>query len=238
MGVSKECRVGWAVASLQAWLSEQPQIALSAAIFSDLVSAAPAPGKIRGGTWALQGCGAGLYQSAAVLWWGRYVTAQGRLQHMAPPPKNQAQHDLPPKGWVRIHAWHLCWKLSFYSGKWHTREVFSGNVFGLCWTLTLYPARTCWGVQSASIAAATKNSSAPELLGFIVGRAVMECCLKCRGGWDLQLTTAPHMLGLLFWGEKLKSRPDGPHKSRSHWIKVEPSDNLRGSVTLRKNYFR
>lgn len=48
--VSKECRVGWTVASLQPWLSDQPQIAVSAAIFSDLVSAAPAPGEIRGGT--------------------------------------------------------------------------------------------------------------------------------------------------------------------------------------------
>lgn len=70
--MSKECRVGWAVASLQ------PQIALSAAIFSDLVSAAPAPGKIRGGTRALQGCGAGLYQSGSCCVMGKVCDSSGQ----------------------------------------------------------------------------------------------------------------------------------------------------------------
>lgn len=66
--MSKECRVGWAVPSLQPWLSDQPRIAVSAAIFSDLVSAAPAPGEIRGGHVSSAGLwGRGYISLAAVL---------------------------------------------------------------------------------------------------------------------------------------------------------------------------
>lgn len=74
--------MGWAVASLQPWLSGQPRIAVSAAIFSDLVSAAPAPGEIRGGTGALQGCGAGLYQSGSCSVMGKVCDSSGQ------PPTN------------------------------------------------------------------------------------------------------------------------------------------------------
>lgn len=97
MGVSKECRVGWAVASLQPWLSEQPQIALSAAIFSDLLSAAPAPGKIRGGTWALQGCGQDyislqLFCDGEGMW---QLRAGSSTWH--PLPKTRLSMTCPPK---------------------------------------------------------------------------------------------------------------------------------------------
>lgn len=98
--MSKECRVGWAVPSLQPWLSDQPRIAVSAAIFSDLVSAAPAPGEIRGGARELcRALGQGLYQSGSCSVMGKVCDSSGQAPtNGTRSQKTGSYQTCPPKG--------------------------------------------------------------------------------------------------------------------------------------------